>query len=52
MKSHLQPFLHYLSEDKGLSPNTLESYGRDVSQFLEFAEERGLSSLKKSEDLM
>jgi integrase/recombinase XerD len=43
MKSHLQPFLHYLSGDKGLSPNTLESYGRDVSQFLEFAEERGAS---------
>ncbi|ULO09188.1 site-specific tyrosine recombinase XerD [Paenibacillus sp. 19GGS1-52] len=41
MKSHLQPFLLYLSEDKGLSLNTLESYGRDVSQFLEFAEGRG-----------
>ena len=41
MKSHLQPFLLYLSGDKGLSRNTLESYGRDVSQFIEFAEERG-----------
>lgn len=44
MKSHLQPFMQYLSEDKGLSPSTLESYGRDISQFLDFAEERGLSS--------
>ncbi|ASA23069.1 site-specific tyrosine recombinase XerD [Paenibacillus donghaensis] len=41
MKSYLQPFMRYLSGDKGLSPNTLESYGRDVSQFLGFAEERG-----------
>lgn len=45
MKSHLQPFLLYLSADKGLSQNTLESYGRDVSQFIEFAEERGATSL-------
>ncbi|MBT2290734.1 site-specific tyrosine recombinase XerD [Paenibacillus albidus] len=44
MKSHLQPFMLYLSGDKGLSPNTLESYGRDVSQFLEFAEVRGVQA--------
>lgn len=43
MKSHLQPFMQYLSEDKGLSPSTLESYGRDISQFMDFAEERGLA---------
>ncbi|MRN53510.1 site-specific tyrosine recombinase XerD [Paenibacillus monticola] len=43
MKSHLQPFLLYLSEDKGLSLSTLESYGRDVTQFLEFAEGRGVT---------
>ncbi|WP_438491250.1 site-specific tyrosine recombinase XerD [Paenibacillus sp. IHBB 3054] len=41
MKSHLQPFMQYLTVDKGLSSSTLESYGRDVSQFLEFAEGRG-----------
>ncbi|MFE4711029.1 MULTISPECIES: site-specific tyrosine recombinase XerD [Paenibacillus] len=45
MRSHLQPFMLYLSRDKGLSANTLESYGRDVSQFLDFAEGRGAASL-------
>ncbi|WP_150271118.1 site-specific tyrosine recombinase XerD [Paenibacillus tepidiphilus] len=42
MKSQLQPFMQYLSSDKGLSSSTLESYGRDVSQFLDFAGEKGL----------
>ncbi|UQZ32499.1 site-specific tyrosine recombinase XerD [Paenibacillus sp. PK3_47] len=46
MKSHLQPFMQYLTVDKGLSSSTLESYGRDVTQFLEFAEERGAASLE------
>lgn len=44
MKSHLQPFMQFLSEEKGLSSSTLESYGRDVSHFLEFAGERGAAS--------
>lgn len=44
MKSHLQPFMQYLTEEKGLSSSTLESYGRDVSQFLEFAGEHGAAS--------
>jgi integrase/recombinase XerD len=33
--------MQYLTVEKGLSSSTLESYGRDVSQFLEFAEGRG-----------
>ncbi|WP_410514733.1 site-specific tyrosine recombinase XerD [Paenibacillus sp. BR2-3] len=51
MKAYLEPFMLYLSRDKGLSRNTLESYGRDISQFLEFALERGAESpeaIKKS----
>lgn len=44
MKSHLQSFMQYLTEDKGLSSSTLESYGRDISQFLDFAAERGIPS--------
>ncbi|AIQ30947.1 MULTISPECIES: site-specific tyrosine recombinase XerD [Paenibacillus] len=47
MKSHLQPFMQYLSGDKGLSPSTLESYGRDISQFLEFTEERGTAAMEE-----
>ncbi|WP_151734636.1 site-specific tyrosine recombinase XerD [Paenibacillus tengchongensis] len=42
MKAQLQPFIAYLSGDKGLSSSTLESYGRDVAQFLDFAGEKGL----------
>ncbi|AIQ13587.1 site-specific tyrosine recombinase XerD [Paenibacillus durus] len=42
MKSHLQAFLQYLSREKNVSPSTLESYGRDVSQFLHYAEGRGV----------
>lgn len=44
MKRYLQPFLHDLSDHKGLSRNTLESYGRDISQFLEYAEQRGVEA--------
>ncbi|WP_310550153.1 site-specific tyrosine recombinase XerD [Paenibacillus glufosinatiresistens] len=40
MEKELQPFLDYLSQEKGLSANTLDSYGRDVSQFLDFAAAR------------
>ncbi|KHL94757.1 recombinase XerD [Paenibacillus sp. IHB B 3415] len=47
MKSHLQPFMQYLSGDKGLSPSTLESYGRDISQFLQFTEERGTAAMEE-----
>lgn len=47
MESHLQPFMQYLSGDKGLSPSTLESYGRDISQFLEFTEERGTAAMEE-----
>ncbi|MDQ0194463.1 site-specific tyrosine recombinase XerD [Paenibacillus wynnii] len=44
MKTYLEPFMLYLSRDKGLSLNTLESYGRDISQFLEFVGERGIEA--------
>lgn len=51
MKAYLQPFMHYLSRDRGLSQSTLESYGRDISQFLDFVMERGVETtegIKKS----
>ena len=44
MKAYLEPFMLYLSRDKGLSRNTLESYGRDISQFLEYVDERGIEN--------
>ena len=47
MKPQLASFIQYLDEEKGLSRNTLESYQRDLSQFLEFLAGRGIGSLKQ-----
>ncbi|MCI0482949.1 MAG: site-specific integrase, partial [Candidatus Dadabacteria bacterium] len=37
----LDSFLSYLAVEKGLSENTLESYGRDLRKFIRFMEETG-----------
>ena len=39
MDQLLDSFLAYITVEKGLSKNTLESYGRDVRKFLTFLEE-------------
>lgn len=33
---HIENFLNYLSLEKGYSPNTIESYGRDLKAFSDF----------------
>ncbi|WP_411342983.1 site-specific tyrosine recombinase XerD [Paenibacillus sp. WLX1005] len=40
MNEYLEKFIRYLTEEKGLSRNTLESYQRDLSQFIDFAHQR------------
>ena len=40
----LDSFLSYLAVEKGLSENTLESYGRDLRKFILSMEEAGVSS--------
>lgn len=45
MKELIQQFLDYLSVERGLAPNTIESYGRDLRAFSDFFEKRGLKSL-------
>ena len=48
MKRDLQSFIQYLTEEKGLAPNTLESYHRDLFQYIEYLEQSGVHSLKDS----
>jgi integrase/recombinase XerD len=43
----LDSFLSYLAVEKGLSENTLESYGRDLRKFIRFAEDTGLGSARE-----
>lgn len=45
MRALLDSFLSYLAVEKGLSENTLESYGRDVGKFLEFLSRQGISDI-------
>jgi integrase/recombinase XerD len=40
-------FFDYLTVEKGLSKNTLESYGRDVRQFLDFLDESEVYALDR-----
>ncbi len=47
MEGLLDSFLSYLVVEKGLSENTLESYGRDVRKFLSFIEKNGISSVEE-----
>lgn len=45
MDQNLDLFLNYLVVEKGLAPNTLEAYGRDLAGYLEFLVERNISTL-------
>lgn len=39
---HIRQFEDYLSFERGLSPRTLDAYGRDVARLVEFLETRGV----------
>lgn len=45
MEKLIDEFLNKLSVERGLSKNTVESYGRDVRQFSEYTDSIGLSPL-------
>jgi integrase/recombinase XerD len=45
MDALLDSFISYLAIEKGLSENTLESYGRDVRSFIRYIEEYGPGSV-------
>lgn len=51
MKKLIHEFINYLSVERGLAVNTLESYGRDLrqySQFLETDDETSLDSVSRA----
>ncbi|HEX2713507.1 MAG TPA: site-specific tyrosine recombinase XerD [Candidatus Acidoferrales bacterium] len=41
MERTIRAFLNYLKVEKGLAPNTVIAYGRDLAKFASFAEKRG-----------
>lgn len=43
MNPHLTRYLSLLTEERGLAANTLQSYRRDLTQYLKDLEERGIS---------
>ncbi len=45
MQALLDSFLSYLAVEKGLSENTLESYGRDVKKFIEYLDKEKITAI-------
>jgi len=48
----LQSFLEFLSVEKGLSENTILSYGRDIKKFFQFIQRLKISFLDPGEDIL
>ncbi|MCB1691732.1 MAG: tyrosine recombinase XerC [Pseudomonadales bacterium] len=44
MERDCEAFLFHLRNERGLSPNTIEGYGRDLHQAVAFCEEAGIAS--------
>ena len=48
MEKTVLRFLDYLAVEKGLSKNTLESYGRDIGKYTQFLGNKGISDFSAS----
>ena len=44
MEAHIRSFLSYLRVEKGLSPNTIHAYRRDMAKFAEFAAKQKIAT--------
>ena len=49
MDELLEAFLHYEAVERGLASNTVESYRRDLTSYLDFVEKRGLRSILETD---
>ncbi|EEG78297.1 site-specific tyrosine recombinase XerD [Dethiobacter alkaliphilus] len=48
MDRTLRDFIHYLSVEKGLAKNTLESYNRDLRTYYTYLKQNGITSLEET----
>lgn len=46
MYHHVDIYLNFLAVEKGVSLNTLEAYGRDLSRYVAFLEQRGITHIR------
>ncbi|MBE1446045.1 site-specific tyrosine recombinase XerD [Paenibacillus sp. OAS669] len=51
MKKELDSFIHYLSVERQLAKNTLDSYERDIIQYLDFLENQDIAALKDTKKI-
>lgn len=49
MKKDIESFIHYLSVERGLSDNTLNSYNTDLLQYFEHLQEQGIKNWKDTD---
>jgi integrase/recombinase XerD len=47
MEEFIKEFTDYLAVERGLSKNTLESYGRDLSKYAEYLKKNGINNLDR-----
>lgn len=47
LERHVDDFLSYIASEKGLSPHTIEAYGRDIRGLIDFVSGKGILDPKK-----
>ncbi|MCD6487436.1 MAG: site-specific tyrosine recombinase XerD [Syntrophobacterales bacterium] len=47
MYHHVDIYLNFLAVEKGVSPNTLEAYSRDLKRYVEFVEQEGIKGIRE-----